>query len=140
MKKIIMIVVALIILGTSTIISSKDKTKIIYITNPNNPLGTIINEEDARKLINSIRKDILIVFDEAYFEYVTSDDFPDIIGYMKEYENVCVLRTFSKAYGLASLRIGYIIGNEKVIDSLNKVKHFSKSVSESVNDFCQAVK
>ena len=102
--------------------SVTDKTKIIYITNPNNPLGTIINEEDVRKLINSIRKDILIVFDEAYFEYVTSDDFPDIIGYMKEYENVCVLRTFSKAYGLASLRIGYIIGNEKVIDSLNKVR------------------
>ena len=98
------------------------KTKLIYITNPNNPLGTIINNEEAKKLINNIRKDILIVFDEAYYEYVISEDFPNIIEEIKNHENVCILRTFSKAYGLASLRIGYIIGNEKIIDSLNKVR------------------
>lgn len=102
--------------------SVTNKTKLIYITNPNNPLGTIINEEYARKLINNIRKDVLIVFDEAYYEYVTSEDFPNILEDMKEHENICILRTFSKAYGLASLRIGYIIGNEKLIDSLNKVR------------------
>lgn len=99
-----------------------ENTKIIYITNPNNPIGTIITEDEANKLIAGVRKDILIVFDEAYYEYVTSNEFPNTVEKIKEHENVCVLRTFSKAYGLASMRVGYLIGSEKLIDSLNKVR------------------
>ena len=99
-----------------------ENTKIIYITNPNNPIGTIITEEEANKLIQNVRKDILIVFDEAYYEYVESNEFPNIMGKIKEYKNICVLRTFSKAYGLASLRVGYLIADEMLIDNLNKVR------------------
>lgn len=99
-----------------------DKTKIIYITNPNNPIGTIITESEANKLIEGVRKDILIVFDEAYYEYVTTKEFPNTIEKIKSHENVCVLRTFSKAYGLAAMRVGYLIGSEELIDNLNKVR------------------
>lgn len=99
-----------------------DKTKLIYITNPNNPTGTIITEEEQNKLINNVRKDILIIFDEAYYEYVSSNDFPNTINDVKKYDNVCLLRTFSKAYGLASMRIGYLIGSNKTIECLNKVR------------------
>ena len=104
-----------------------ENTKIIYITNPNNPIGTIITEEDSNKLIQNVRKDILIVFDEAYYEYVEAKDFPNIMDKIKEHENVCILRTFSKAYGLAAMRVGYLIGNEGLIDNLNKVRLKSPS-------------
>ncbi len=99
-----------------------NKTKIIYITNPNNPTGTIITKEEQSKLINSVRKDILIVFDEAYYEYVSSKEFPNTIDDIKKHENVCLLRTFSKAYGLASMRIGYLIAKKPIIENLNKVR------------------
>ena len=99
-----------------------EKTKIIYITNPNNPTGTIVTEKEIQKLINKVRKDILIVSDEAYYEYVVNEDFPKTIEKVTKYNNLCVLRTFSKAYGLAAMRIGYLIGSEKLIEGLNKVR------------------
>lgn len=99
-----------------------NKTKIIYITNPNNPTGTIITKEEQSKLINSVRKDVLIVFDEAYYEYVSSNKFPNTIDDIKKHENICLLRTFSKAYGLASMRIGYLVANKPIIENLNKVR------------------
>ncbi len=99
-----------------------ENTKIIYITNPNNPIGTIITEDEANRLIQNIRKDILIVFDEAYYEYVDDKDFPNVMDKIKDNENVCILRTFSKAYGLAAMRVGYLIGNKTLIDNLNKVR------------------
>lgn len=97
-------------------------TKIIYITNPNNPIGTIITEDEAYKLIQNVRKDILIVFDEAYYEYVHDKEFPNIMDRIKDNENVCILRTFSKAYGLAAMRVGYLIGSKTLISNLNKVR------------------
>lgn len=99
-----------------------DKTKIIFITNPNNPTGTIISKEEQERLIKNVRKDILIVVDEAYYEYVNNKKYPDTIEYLKEFSNVCILRTFSKAYGIAAFRVGYLVANEEIIDRLEKVR------------------
>lgn len=99
-----------------------DKTKIIYITNPNNPLGTIKKEKELINFITKVPKDILIVIDEAYFEFVRDEEYISCISLVTKYNNVCVLRTFSKAYGLAALRIGYIVASEEVITNLEKVR------------------
>ena len=98
------------------------KTKIIYITNPNNPLGTIIESDKLEKFIKKVPSNILIVIDEAYFEFVRDEKYKSAIGLVKDYSNVCVLRTFSKAYGLAALRIGYVVADKKVITELEKVR------------------
>ncbi len=99
-----------------------EKTKMIYITNPNNPLGSVIEYEKILDFIKRVPKDVLIVVDEAYMEFVIDKKVKSCIDLVKEYTNVCVLRTFSKAYGLASLRIGYIVANEDVILNLEKVR------------------
>ena len=99
-----------------------EKTKIIYITNPNNPLGTIIDSRKMEDFIKKISNDILVVIDEAYFEFVRDTSYKSSIDLVKKYDNVCVLRTFSKAYGLAALRIGYIVANPLFINELEKVR------------------
>lgn len=109
-----------------------ERTKIIYITNPNNPTGTIITEKEMQKLLNKVRKDILIVSDEAYYEYVVNKDFPKTVEKIKKHSNLCVLRTFSKAYGLAAMRVGYLIGSKKLIEGLNKVR-----LTFNVSEFSQ---
>ena len=83
-----------------------DQTKIIYIANPDNPKGTYITKEEFDVFYSYVPKRVLIILDESYFEYAKSkDDYPDSMDY--RYDNVITLRTFSKAYGLAGLRIGY---------------------------------
>lgn len=99
-----------------------EKTKIIYITNPNNPLGTIIESDKLEDFIKKVPSNILVVIDEAYFEFVRNKKYKSAISLVKDYSNVCVLRTFSKAYGLAALRIGYIVADSKVINELEKVR------------------
>ncbi len=98
------------------------RTKIIFIGNPDNPSGTYINLKEAEDLIKAASKDTLVFFDEAYFEYVHSKDYPDGIALMKKYPNVLVTRTFSKMYGLAGLRVGYGIGRPDIIDILNRLR------------------
>ncbi len=98
------------------------RTKIIFIGNPDNPSGTYINLKEAQDLIKAVSKDTLVFFDEAYFEYVHSKDYPDGIALMKKYPNVLVTRTFSKMYGLAGLRVGYGIGRPDIIDILNRLR------------------
>ncbi len=97
-------------------------TKIVYLTNPNNPLGTILRKEELINFINQVPKEVLIVVDEAYFEFVRDKEYISAIELIKNYKNVCVLRTFSKAYGLAALRIGYIVANSDIITELEKVR------------------
>ncbi len=97
-------------------------TKIIYITNPNNPLGNIVKNSDLTTFIKKVPNDILIVIDEAYFEFVRDEEYISAVNFVNEYNNVCVLRTFSKAYGLAALRIGYIVAHSSVITQLEKVR------------------
>ena len=98
-----------------------DKTKIIYLANPDNPTGTYFNKSNFDNFMNLVPDRVLVILDEAYFEYAQHlDDFPDSMSY--RYDNVITLRTFSKAYGLAGLRVGYGFGHKTLIDSLMKVK------------------
>ncbi|WP_426980114.1 histidinol-phosphate transaminase [Bacillus pseudomycoides] len=99
-----------------------EKTKIIWICNPNNPTGTYIDDRKLNEFINSVHDSALIVIDEAYYEYVTAKDFPETIPLLKKHKNLLILRTFSKAYGLASFRVGYAIGQEELIEKLNVVR------------------
>lgn len=99
-----------------------DKTKLIFICNPNNPTGTIVKKNEVRAFLSKIPKRILVVFDEAYAEYVTDADYPDTLAFLKEGVPLILLRTFSKIYGLAGLRIGYGIGHAEVIGYMNRVR------------------
>lgn len=102
--------------------SINESTKIIWLCNPNNPTGTIIDQAKLERFIKKVPKHILIVFDEAYYEYVSEDLRVDSIRLLKESDNIIVLRTFSKAYGLAGIRIGYGIANPSIIYNLNIVR------------------
>ena len=102
--------------------SINSKTKIIYISNANNPTGTAIGEAELLAFAKAVPENILVIIDEAYFEYSKDlmQDYPDTSRW--KMNNVITLRTFSKAYGLAGVRLGYAIGEENVIESLNKVR------------------
>ncbi|HJO95775.1 MAG TPA: histidinol-phosphate transaminase [Victivallales bacterium] len=97
----------------------KNNTRVIFICNPNNPTSTIVREKEIDNFIARVPDDILIVFDEAYKE-ITQEQLPDTIKYVRNGKNVIVLRSFSKSYGLAGLRIGYGISTPEIIHSLNK--------------------
>jgi histidinol-phosphate aminotransferase len=98
------------------------KTRIIFICNPNNPTGTIVNRLEVKQFLASLPKDVLVVFDEAYAEYVTSPDYPRSDLLLKGGASVIFLRTFSKIYGLAGIRVGYGIGPENLTDLLNRLR------------------
>jgi histidinol-phosphate aminotransferase len=98
------------------------KTKIIFIANPNNPTGSYLTKAEIKKLIKNTPKTILIVLDHAYEEFVEVEDYPNAIELVNENENVVVTRTFSKIYGLASLRIGWCYCAKYIADILNKVR------------------
>ena len=91
-----------------------DKTRLIFIANPNNPTGTIISHTELETFLSKISKSIIVTIDEAYMEYVTDSCFPNSIELQKKYPNLVILRSFSKIYGLAGLRIGYAIMEEKL--------------------------
>ncbi|WP_035292326.1 histidinol-phosphate transaminase [Clostridium sp. KNHs214] len=101
--------------------SVNNKTKIIWFCNPNNPTGTIFTKSEFEKVLDKIPEHVIIIMDEAYIEYVTDKDFPDALNYFNKYKNMIVLRTFSKAYGLASLRCGYGIAHEELVGYFNRV-------------------
>ncbi|MGD8426905.1 MAG: histidinol-phosphate transaminase [Balneolaceae bacterium] len=98
-----------------------DRTKMIYIANPNNPTGTYITNSEFERFMRKMPDDILVVMDEAYFEYARDvSDYPHALDY--NFDNVITLRTFSKAYGLAGFRVGYAIASEKIIANMSKTK------------------
>ena len=98
-----------------------EKTKVIYICNPNNPTGTYITKKEFDFLMEHVPSHVLVILDEAYFEFAQHQpDYPDSMDY--RYDNVLTLRTFSKAYGLSGIRIGYGCGHEDLIANLTKVK------------------
>lgn len=99
-----------------------DKTRVIFIANPNNPTGTWLNENELDAFIVAVPKDIIVVVDEAYFEYVTEAEYPDTVQWLDKYPNLIVTRTFSKIYALAGLRVGYSVCNEEIADLLNRVR------------------
>lgn len=98
------------------------RTRLLFLCNPNNPTGTMVSAEAVDRLMAKVPEDVIIVFDEAYFEYVRNSEFPDAMAYVKQGRNAIVLRTFSKIYGLAGLRIGYGISTTEIIDFLNRVR------------------
>ncbi|MDL9937718.1 histidinol-phosphate transaminase [Gordonia sp. ABSL1-1] len=111
-----------------------DRTRLIFICNPNNPTGTVVGADDLREFLQTVPSDVIVALDEAYFEYVRPDDTQryDAVELYREFPNLVVLRTFSKAYGLAGLRVGYAIGNPQIITALGKVH-----VPFSVNSLAQ---
>ena len=96
-------------------------TRVIFLNNPNNPTGTIFEDKEFEAFLKDLPPDILVVVDEAYAEFVESKAFPDSFSYIDDYP-VVILRTFSKAYGLAGLRIGYGVGEESIISFLERTK------------------
>jgi len=99
-----------------------NKTKIIFIANPNNPTGTYISKKEMLRLRKKLRSDILLVVDDAYFEYMNFKDYECGLKLFSKFKNVVVTRTFSKIYGLAGLRIGWGYASKNIIDSLYKIK------------------
>ncbi len=98
------------------------RTRLLFVCNPNNPTGTMVDADAVSRLMDRISQDVVVVFDEAYFEYVRDPQFPDSIRYVQEGRNAIVLRTFSKIYGLAGLRIGYGITTPEIAGILNRVR------------------
>ncbi len=100
-----------------------DKTKLIFVANPNNPTGTYNTDNEIKELIDYTKnKDVLVIFDQAYEEYVTAADWGNAEKYMKDNPHIMVTRTFSKIYGLAGTRCGYAIGHPQLIDYMNRVR------------------
>lgn len=97
-------------------------TKMIFLVNPNNPTGSYIARDVLERILATIPKDVLIVVDEAYNEYIDEEDYTDALPYLAKYPNLIITRTFSKVYGLAGLRIGYVIAHPDVIDVLNRAR------------------
>jgi histidinol-phosphate aminotransferase len=98
------------------------KTRLVFIASPNNPTGAIVTAGELRRFMDSVPKETIVCIDEAYCEYVKSPDFPDSLGYIKQGRAVVVLRTFSKIYGLAGLRVGYGISHPDIVDYMNRVR------------------
>ncbi|WP_409439203.1 histidinol-phosphate transaminase [Psychromonas sp. GE-S-Ul-11] len=99
-----------------------DKTKLIFIANPNNPTGTFLEQDEIKDFLKQVPSDVLVVLDEAYFEYASSERRGNAIAWIAEFPNLIVSRTFSKAYGLAGLRVGYSISHPDIADILNRVR------------------
>jgi len=99
-----------------------EKTRLIFIANPNNPTGTWLDKVELKNFIDQVPSHIAIVIDEAYFEYVDEAGYPDVLLWLSEYPNLIVTRTFSKIYGLAGLRVGYAISSPEVSDLLNRIR------------------
>ncbi len=98
------------------------RTKLLFVCNPNNPTGTMVSAAEIDALMASVPSHVIVVFDEAYCEYVRDPHFPDSLGYVRQGRHAIVLRTFSKIYGLAGLRIGYGVTTSEIAGYLNRVR------------------
>ncbi|MDG1772503.1 MAG: histidinol-phosphate transaminase [Oceanicoccus sp.] len=99
-------------------------TRLVFIANPNNPTGTVVDEASLVNFLDKVPANVVVVLDEAYFEYVEAedDDTVDGVALLKHYPNLIVTRSFSKAYGLAALRVGYAVASPEITDVLNRVR------------------
>ena len=98
------------------------QTRMVFIANPNNPTGTLLRSDELLRFLQAVPSHIMVVLDEAYNEYLPEELKTDSIGWLKQFPNLIVTRTFSKAYGLAGLRVGYALGHPRVIDLMNRVR------------------
>ena len=100
-----------------------DSTKLVFICNPNNPTGTIVTATEVDTFMEKVPDHVLVVFDEAYYEFVASDEYPDTLKYIQEgRNNVMIMRTFSKVYGMAGIRLGYAIAMPEILAPLDRGK------------------
>lgn len=99
-----------------------DRTRVIFIANPNNPTGTWLKSLELHNFIQALPPQVLVVVDEAYFEYVTETEYPDASRWLETLPNLIVTRTFSKAYGLAGLRVGYALSHPDIANLLNRIR------------------
>jgi histidinol-phosphate aminotransferase len=98
------------------------RTRMVFVCNPNNPTGTMVTRAEVERLMEKVPPEVLVVFDEAYHEYVTRDDYPRSLDYLRAGRHIAILRTFSKIYSLAALRIGYTITQPETAGLLNRVR------------------
>ncbi|HTZ18009.1 MAG TPA: histidinol-phosphate transaminase [Dissulfurispiraceae bacterium] len=98
------------------------KTKMVFIANPNNPTGTINKRAEFEDFMKRVPEGVLVVMDEAYYEYVRDPEYPFTLKFFAEGRDILILRTFSKVYGLASLRIGYGIAKKEILEEMNKIR------------------
>ena len=98
------------------------ETRVVFLANPNNPTGTIFRRDEWERFLGKVSRDRLLIVDEAYFEYVQDPAYPDSLRYHAEDRAILTLRTFSKLYGLAGLRIGYGVGPKQLIDMMHRVR------------------
>ena len=99
-----------------------NKTKIVFVANPNNPTGTYLSKSEMLNLRQKLRSDILLVVDDAYFEFLDKNDFTSGLDLFKDEANVLITRTFSKIYGLAGLRLGWGYSSKEIIDIMYQIK------------------
>lgn len=98
------------------------KTKVVFVCNPNNPTGTYVSLDEVVGFLDSVPRNVIVAFDEAYFEYVTAEDYPDSLELLRHRDNIIITRTFSKIHSLSGLRIGYSISHEDLVTCLHKVR------------------
>jgi histidinol-phosphate aminotransferase len=98
------------------------KTKLVFIANPNNPTGTYVTKYEIDEFLNALPQGVIVVFDEAYNAFIDVDDYPDSLSYLKRKKEIIILRTFSKAYGLAGLRLGYAIASAQLTPYLERMR------------------
>jgi histidinol-phosphate aminotransferase len=99
-----------------------ERTKAVFVANPNNPTGTMVTSDETQRFMARVPDHVLVIFDEAYYEYVDRADYPQTLPYVHEGRNVLITRTFSKIYGLAGLRVGYGIAKPEIIKTMNRVR------------------
>ena len=99
-----------------------DKTRLVFLANPNNPTGTVFSEDELIAFMACVPEDVIVVLDEAYTEYLTQDGMPNGLTLVNKYPNMIVTRTFSKAWGLAGLRCGFAVASLMITDLLNRVR------------------
>jgi histidinol-phosphate aminotransferase len=102
--------------------SIREDTKVVFIANPNNPTGTVCERSEVEEFMERVPEDVIVVWDEAYYEYAQGSEFKETVDYVREGKNVVVLRTFSKIYGLAGLRLGYAFAKRDIIDALGRTR------------------
>jgi histidinol-phosphate aminotransferase len=108
--------------GIADAVLAHAETRIVYLANPNNPTGTAFGGAELQEFLRRVPADVLVVLDEAYIHYADRADMPDSVRLFREHKNLLILRTFSKVYGLAGLRVGYGIGDAPVLDAMNKLR------------------
>jgi histidinol-phosphate aminotransferase len=99
------------------------RTKAVFIANPNNPTGTMVKREEMEWFLDNVGEGILVVIDEAYFEYVEDPEYPDSLKYQHDGKSILTVRTFSKIYGLAGLRLGYGVADEEIVSAMQRARH-----------------